>query len=55
MGGVHQGPASARDNEREVARAELVRAVGRVVEAELGEEACFANTSRPTRTAPRGF
>ena len=42
MGSVHQGPVNNRDNEREVARAELVRAVGRVVEAELGEEACFA-------------
>ncbi len=42
MGSVHQGPVNNRDNEREVARAELVRALGRVVKTELGEEACFA-------------
>jgi hypothetical protein len=31
-----------KDNEREEARAELIKALRRVVEAELGEEACFA-------------
>jgi hypothetical protein len=37
MGGVDRD----KDNELEGARAELAKALRRVVEAELGEEACF--------------
>ncbi len=42
MGSVHQGPVNNKGNELEVAGAELVRALRRVVKAKLGEEASFA-------------
>jgi len=42
MGSVHQGPSNSKGNESQVAKADLVRALRRVVEAELEPEAAFA-------------
>lgn len=42
MGNVHQGPVNRKGNEVKVAKAELFRALKRVVEAELRQEASFA-------------
>ena len=43
MGSVHQGPVNRKGNERQVARADLARAVKRVVEAEMAADATFAD------------
>ena len=40
-----------KDNERENARAELIKALRRVVEAELGEGASFAERERAALAA----
>jgi len=42
VGSVHQGPSNRKGNEAEVARADLVRALHRVVEAELEPNATFS-------------
>ena len=42
MGSVHQGPINRNGNEIEVARADLARALKRVVEAEISPESPFA-------------
>jgi hypothetical protein len=41
VGSVHQGPSNRKNNEAEVARADLVRALRRVVEAEVGPASLF--------------
>lgn len=43
MGNVHHGPVNRKGNEIEVARADLARALKRVVEAEVAANACFAD------------
>ena len=47
MGSVDQD----KDNEREEARAELVKALRRVAEAQLGEEASFAEREKAALAA----
>jgi len=42
MGSVHQGPVNCKNNELEVAKADLVRALDRVVKAKLGSGSSFA-------------
>ena len=42
MGSVHQGPINRKGNEIEVAKADLARALKRVVEAEVAADASFA-------------
>jgi len=42
MGSVHQGPRNCKNNELDVAKADLVRALDRVVKAELASGASFA-------------
>ncbi len=42
MGSVHQGPVNRKGNEVEVARADLARALKRVVEVEIAAESSFA-------------
>ena len=51
MGSVHQGPVNNKGNELEVAEAELLRALSRVVKAKLGEEACFAEREKAALAA----
>ncbi len=42
MGSVHQGPTNSKGNEADIARRDLTRALKRVVRAELGPKASFA-------------
>lgn len=42
VGSVHQGPVNRKGNEIEVARADFVRALKRIVEAEVDADASFA-------------
>jgi hypothetical protein len=51
MGGAHRGPNNRKGNEAKVAKADFMRALRRVVEAELGPDATFAQREAATMAA----